>query len=113
MSRKAAEYLSKQDPVLATIIEGQAIPKSMKNTDVYRELIRSIIGQQLHVRAAETIVGRFFDQFDDGYPHPEKIVRRKIETMRKAGLSQRKAEYIQAVAAFHLEHGILCLESEP
>lgn len=68
-------------------------------------MVSSIIGQQVSGAAAKSIKDRFVALFNvDGgggekrFPTPEEIVRIDIATLRTAGLSQRKAEYIQGLA---------------
>lgn len=70
-------------------------------------MVSSIIGQQVSGAAAKSIKDRFVALFNtegDGsgnekrFPTPEEIVRVDIATLRTAGLSQRKAEYIQGLA---------------
>lgn len=62
--------------------------------------------------AAKAIKGRFIGLFDESdaadattttatnkFPTPSQVAAASIETLRLAGLSQRKAEYIQGLAA--------------
>lgn len=63
--------------------------------------MNSIIGQQVSGAAAKSIRDRFvvlFENIKNGFPTPEEILRKDIPTLRTAGLSQRKAEYIQGLA---------------
>ncbi|KAF3058188.1 hypothetical protein GL218_05693 [Daldinia childiae] len=52
--------------------------------------------------AAKAIKQRFIDLFDNGgrfpHPHPSQVAACTIERLRTAGLSQRKAEYVQGLA---------------
>ena len=75
--------------------------------DVYFGLIRSITYQQLSGRAAGTIFGRFLDLFPDGYPHPDRLLGLSEADLRAVGMSRSKAGYLQAVAAFWLEHKLI------
>jgi DNA-3-methyladenine glycosylase II len=70
-------------------------------------LIRSIISQQLSVKAASTIYGRFLDLFENNYPHPEGVIQMEPETMRGVGLSRQKSSYIKNVASFFTEEKII------
>lgn len=63
--------------------------------------MNSIIGQQVSGAAAKSIRDRFvalFENIKNGFPTPEEILKLNIPTLRTAGLSQRKAEYIQGLA---------------
>lgn len=95
-----ARYLTDRDPVLATVIDGRPPPRYPRNRDIYVCLLESIVSQQLSVRAADTIYSRFIDLFPEQYPDPVLVLRKRPETLRKAGLSRQKAGYLRNVAAF-------------
>lgn len=73
-----------------------------EKVDPFACLAGSIISQQVSGAAAKTIEGRFKALFDGtgpgGYPQPAQVAPCSIETLRSAGLSQRKAEYIKGLA---------------
>ena len=56
-------------------------------------LARSIVGQQISVKAAESVWQRFLATCGRR-PTPASVQRSGMESLRSAGLSQRKAEYI-------------------
>ncbi|KAI1402030.1 DNA glycosylase [Hypoxylon fuscum] len=68
--------------------------------DPFESLCSGIISQQVSGAAARAIKQRFVDLFDnDGkFPHPSQVAAFSIEKLRTAGLSQRKAEYVQGLA---------------
>ncbi|MFK7932236.1 MAG: DNA-3-methyladenine glycosylase, partial [Saprospiraceae bacterium] len=72
--------------------------------DVYFDLLRSIAGQQLSVKAAKTIFGRFENLFEAGYPHPDEVLALELEALRGVGFSRQKSGYIQNVAQFFKEN---------
>ena len=74
--------------------------------DIYRSLIRSILGQQLSTKAAATIYQRFLALFPKNNPTPDLVVKSTIDTLKSAGLSKQKANYIQNVANFALSPGL-------
>lgn len=94
----ALNYLKKHDVRLAKLIASYSEPDFQPHTNYYHELIDSIISQQLSVKAARTIEGRFKDLFDGEFPSPEKILEKDIEQLRAVGLSRPKAGYIQDLA---------------
>ena len=106
MSKKALKQLS-NDPLLKKAIDSIDLVISKSNGDVYGSLIRSIISQQLSVKAASTIYGRFLDLFENNYPHPEGVIQMEPETMRGVGLSRQKSSYIKNVASFFTEEKII------
>ncbi|PIG84897.1 DNA-3-methyladenine glycosylase [Aspergillus arachidicola] len=80
-----------------------------EEVDPFRSLVVSIIGQQVSGAAAKSIKNKFvalFNSEDSGdnapeasrFPKPEEIIKCDIATLRTAGLSQRKAEYIQGLS---------------
>ncbi|KAI0108535.1 DNA glycosylase [Daldinia grandis] len=68
--------------------------------DPFESLCSGIISQQVSGAAAKAIKQRFIDLFDNGgrFPHPSQAAVCTIERLRTAGLSQRKAEYVQGLA---------------
>jgi DNA-3-methyladenine glycosylase II len=102
--QKAADYLALQDPILAAVIKQHPLPTAfIAHTNYYQELVDSIISQQLSVKAARAIEGRFIGLFDGQFPSPEQILSRTIEELRSVGLSRPKAAYIQDLARNILE----------
>lgn len=89
----------KNDPILARLIDLYARPDFKPHTNYYHELVDSIISQQLSVKAAHTIEGRFKDLFGGMFPSPGQILEKDIEELRAVGLSRPKARYIQDLAA--------------
>jgi DNA-3-methyladenine glycosylase II len=96
-------YLVERDERLKPLIDTCQFPRSKKNTDIYLELVSSIVSQQLSSKAAKTIYNRLLDLFDDRYPAPERIARTRLQRLQKAGLSRQKANYIKNVATFALQ----------
>ena len=95
---EALTHLAKHDLTIAELIARHDIPSFTKHDDYYQELVESIIGQQLSVKAARTIRSRFVELFGDKFPTPEEILAHDIEELRSVGLSRPKASYIQDLA---------------
>lgn len=95
---KALTHLAANDPIMGALIDRHPKPNFIKHTNYYHELIDSIISQQLSVKAAHTIEGRFKDLFGGTFPSPEEILSKDIEELRAVGLSRPKAGYIQDLA---------------
>lgn len=98
----------KKDPLLKAVIEQaeQTLSLGKPKKDIYLALARSIVGQQLSVKAAATIYQRFLALFPENYPSPQLVVDATLDKLKTAGLSKQKATYIQNVAAFALEGGL-------
>lgn len=100
----AATYLSKADPALAPIIAQHGICTIEPHSNYYHQLINSIIGQQLSVKAARSIRTKFYALFDgDELPTPEAILEKSVEELRAVGFSYAKARYVQDLALHVLD----------
>jgi DNA-3-methyladenine glycosylase II len=93
----------KKDKKLKKVIERVGSLSSRNNPDLYLALMRAIVGQQLSVKAAATIWGRFIALFKDGYPDPKKLLKIKDDKLRAVGLSYQKAGYLKNIALFSIE----------
>ncbi|MGB2228698.1 MAG: DNA-3-methyladenine glycosylase family protein, partial [Flavobacteriales bacterium] len=74
----------------------------------FEALVRTVVGQQLSVKAASTISARLTSACD-GQLEPRRIQALSMETLRGAGLSQSKADCVLRVADMAGPDG-LCLE---
>ena len=95
---EAQEHLSSVCEVMATLIPRHTPPDiSPKAPEQYFSvLVSSILGQQLSVKAADTIEGRVIDALG---PHdPEVLAEMTVEELREHGLSRSKASYIIGMA---------------
>jgi DNA-3-methyladenine glycosylase II len=99
MQAKILEHLSK-DPLLKKAIAAVELPEYKPETTVYGSLLRSIISQQLSVKAAATIYGRFVELFDTKTPVPSLLLEKSAEDLRAVGLSKQKAGYMHNIATF-------------
>ena len=91
---KGIEHLSKQDKVLSTLIKNYGICNLQPHKKYYNLLLRSIVGQQLSVIAAESIAKKFFKYFT-GKPTPEEIIKTPHDKLRSLGLSNAKVKYVK------------------
>jgi DNA-3-methyladenine glycosylase II len=90
---RAKRALATADPVLATIIASHPRVALKSRGDAFTTLARSIVGQQISVKAAEAVWGRFCTTC--GELTPQRVLRRRATTLRACGLSDRKVEYIR------------------
>jgi DNA-3-methyladenine glycosylase II len=70
--------------------------------DAFYTLLRSIVGQQISVKAADTVWGRLEAKIKPLVP--AKVARARDTTLRAAGLSGQKVSYCKNLARFFLEH---------
>ena len=89
---------------MARIIAETPAPKIFNdyNGDVYISLLESIVSQQISVKAADAIFGRFRALFPDKYPHADALLLKTTDELRSSGLSFQKIKYLQSVAEFSL-----------
>ena len=96
--QRAKRELARADPILAIIIRGArpAIALTSRG-DPFQTLARSIVGQQISVKAAESVWQRLVLSVG-GEPTPEHVAATPPDVLKAAGLSQRKAEYVGDLA---------------
>jgi DNA-3-methyladenine glycosylase II len=96
-------YLKKDKKIINIInsIEDIIIEKQ-KN--VFMQLVRSIAGQQLSVKAADSIFQKFLTVLNTKSPKPENILALDIEELRAVGFSYNKGNYIKNIAQFWLDN---------
>jgi 3-methyladenine DNA glycosylase/8-oxoguanine DNA glycosylase len=114
----AIAHLSSVDKKLAKIIaKAGACTMQPENTQsLFESLMEAIVYQQLHGKAAATIMGRVKALFPEnnrpvttrhgaqaGFPSPEQIMAATPELLRSAGLSQNKMLAIRDLAAKALD----------
>ena len=90
-------HLAHADARLEAIIKAYPRPTFRPHTDYYRELMESIISQQLSVKAAATIYRRFIDSFGR-IPTPRELLSRDDSELRAVGLSGQKTRYLKDLA---------------
>ena len=93
---QACAELCVKDPVLAKVIKKYPEPILTSKGDLFSTLIRSIVGQQISVLAADAVWGRFSALV--GEISPELILKQTPEAMKNCGLSARKVEYIRGIS---------------
>ena len=93
--------LSKADPVMGRIIDriGPYLAVCGPAGDPYESLIKSIIYQQLALKAAATIGERFRHMtLGDNFPRPEQVLTFSDAQLRSVGLSRQKSSYLRDLA---------------
>lgn len=93
---KEITYLKQVDKVLGDAIERLGKIERVVIPNLFPALIHAIIGQQISVKAVDTIWSRFQERF--GEVTPENISRIPIEEIQLCGMTNRKAGYIKSIA---------------
>jgi DNA-3-methyladenine glycosylase II len=97
---EAKTYLSRVDPVLGQVIVSYQGEEGLVNRgDAFGTLIRAIVGQQISVKAADSV----WNKLTQAFPiEPAPLVDAEFDSLRACGLSRQKVKYIQGIgAAFH------------
>ncbi len=89
---KALMHLKNVDPLLGYYIDKYGFITINRNPNVFETIVSSIISQQLSMKAAQTIEGRFVQLV--GTIEPDKILVQSEESLRACGLSRPKIRYI-------------------
>ena len=94
---RARRALMAADPVLARIIRRHPRVALASRGDPFSTLARSIVGQQISVKAADAV----WTRLSAACPQmtPVAVLRRRASTLRGCGLSERKVEYVRDLAA--------------
>jgi len=94
---RARRALAAADPVLAPIIGRHPRVALASRGDPFSTLARSIVGQQISVKAADAVWSRLAAACPQ--MSPAAVLRRRATTLRGCGLSERKVEYLRDLAA--------------
>lgn len=101
------KHFKKVDPVMYEL----ALRIEMRNLDhpqdYFASLTRKIVGQQLSVKAAQTIYGRFIKLFPDEIVTAQNLAKIKDEKIREAGISWPKVRYLKGMAQDILDEKVV------
>jgi DNA-3-methyladenine glycosylase II len=101
---EARKYLTRRDRVMKRLIPQFGTACLQSRGDAFTTLARSIVGQQISVKAAQSVWERFA-----ALPKrmtPANVLKLKVDDMRAAGLSARKIEYLVDLA-LHFDSGAI------
>ncbi len=93
----AVEELSRRDSTIEEIISQYSGEKMALRGKPFETLCRSIVGQQISVKAADSVWTKVED-LCNGNINKEKIINLSSEEMRSAGLSKQKITYLKNIA---------------
>ncbi len=99
---EACKHLMKKDRVMKRLIPQFKDTALQTRGNAFVTLARSIVGQQISVKAAQTV----WDRFALLAPQmtPKRVLQLKVDDMRAAGLSARKVEYLVDLAVHFDTH---------
>ena len=101
---EACRHLARKDRVMKRLIPQFGDACLQSRGDAFTTLARSIVGQQISVKAAQTVWDRFAKlprRMTAG-----NVLKLKVDDMQAAGLSARKIEYLVDLA-LHFDSGAI------
>jgi len=104
----ACRHLVKKDRVMKRLIPQFGDARLQSRGDAFTTLARSIVGQQISVKAAQSVWERF-EQLPRKLT-PANVLKLKVDDMRGAGLSARKIEYLVDLA-LHFDSGAVHVDA--
>ncbi len=98
----ADKQLAKSGPLMRRLIKrhGPCALKPDWRRQPFEALLRAIVYQQLHGKAAATILQRLLDLFpESAFPSPQQLLAASDDELRGVGLSRQKSGYLRDLAA--------------
>ena len=102
--QKAKKALSAKDGRLSKIIESYPNDFLFSKSDPFFTLARSIVGQQISVKAAQSVWDRL--EIKIKKIKPEIILKTHSSTLKSVGLSRQKVKYLKNLANAFIEKKI-------
>lgn len=93
---RAKRALARADPVMGEIMRRHPKVFMMRRGEPFMTLARAIVGQQISVKAAQSVWDRLVACV--GEVTPENVLLKHRPVLRACGLSDRKTEYIADLA---------------
>lgn len=93
---EAAKHLAKRDKVLRKLVKAFPQADLVSRGDAFQTLARSIVGQQISVKAASSIWNRFATLA--GKMTPANVAALADESLRGCGFSGQKVAYVKDLA---------------
>ena len=94
----ACAELAARDPLLASLIARHLPLRLGSRGDAFQTLARSIVGQQVSVKAAQSVWTRFQSTLAGAEVNPADVLAADVPLLRSCGLSGRKVEYLRGLA---------------
>jgi DNA-3-methyladenine glycosylase II len=105
---EACRHLAKKDRVMKRLIPKFGTACLESRGDAFTTLARSVVGQQISVKAAQTVWDKF--ALLPRKLTPANVLKLKVDDMRGAGLSARKIEYLVDLA-IHFDSGVVHVDA--
>ncbi len=106
MNDAATQHLSTVDPMLGELIAkvGPCGLKPDHARSPFQALVQAVAHQQLHGKAASTILSRFIALFPHGkFPSAQEVFDVDVARITGVGFSRAKASYVKEIARMTME----------
>jgi len=97
---EACRALAKDDPVMRGLIDTYQDVRLTSRGSAFETLLRAIVGQQISVKAAQSVWQRFEQRAGEISPHI--IAKLPPRALQACGLSKQKTSYIRDLAGHFL-----------
>lgn len=104
--QKAKKHLS-QDNVLKDIIDRLEILNIDGAGNVYNELVKNIVYQQISYKAADKIYERLNTLIGNIQYQPEDLLSKSHAEIKSVGLSNQKTNYVINISEFFIENNLM------
>ena len=102
--QSACRKLARRDAKMAALIRRFPNDHLRGRGDAFKTLCRSIVGQQISLKAADSIHQSL--EYRIGRLTPSNVKRRRHTTLRQCGLSENKAHCLKSLATFFIDERI-------
>jgi DNA-3-methyladenine glycosylase II len=109
--KTSLDVLAAEHPAIGALIERLGYPSPRERVPGYETLLRTIVGQQVSVAAAESVWNKLEAVIGVGCT-PEALLAQDYDTLRACGLSRQKQGYARSLAE-HILSGALDLHALP
>ena len=102
--QESIDYLSNIDAKLGELINKYSQSTLTTRGDALETLMRSIVGQQISVKAAASVWQKIIDLLDE--IKPDNVLLVGFDNLKSCGLSKQKTQYIINIAEHFKSHNI-------
>lgn len=104
-TKEARHHLSKDVKMrpLIQVLQPLDLPPS---GNVFNELVKAILYQQISYKAADSIFKRFIELMGKENYTPSELLSVNFEALRSSGFSGRKAQYVHNISAYFQENDL-------
>ncbi len=102
--QEACRVLSGRDAVMARLMRRFPHEHLKGGGDAFVTLYRAVVGQQISLKAADSIRARVETRI--GRITPDNLLRRRHATLRQCGLSENKVVFLKGIARFFIDEKV-------